>query len=345
MNTTNKTGRRSGLATIGRALALVGAFGFAVSIAQPVAYAADQGQKTLAVAVKVAGDPWWKRMDVGLTKYASEHPELKVFMQGVSEADAALQAQLINDLIAQKVDALGIDPISPETLKPVIAKAKAAGIKVVTTEGALPMGQDLDVEAFDNAAYGVHLMDALAKRMGGEGEYAVFVGELTNVSHNQWVDAAIAHQKKVYPKMKLVGTRNETNEDAATAYRETQQLLTAYPDIKGFEGSGSNDVVGIGEALEDAGLQDKPVVVGTSHVSLTHDLLGSGAVDMISFWDPALAGEAVAESANRLLQGKTVNTGDDLGLAGYDKVTVKDGIVYGQAWIDVTKDNMGNYNF
>ena len=39
-------------------------------------------------------------------------------------------------------------------------------------------------------------MDELAKGMGEEGEYAVFVGKLTNVSHNQWVDAAVAYQKE-----------------------------------------------------------------------------------------------------------------------------------------------------
>ena len=64
----------------------------------------------MAVAVKVAGDPWWARMDEGLKEYGQAHPELHVFMQGVSHADGALQAQLIEDLIAQKVDALGIVP-------------------------------------------------------------------------------------------------------------------------------------------------------------------------------------------------------------------------------------------
>ena len=58
------------------------------------------------------------------------------------------------------------------------------------------LGKDFDVEAFDNADYGRHLMEQLAQRMGGEGEYAVFVGKLTNVSHNQWVDAAIEYQKQ-----------------------------------------------------------------------------------------------------------------------------------------------------
>ncbi|MBN1507388.1 MAG: hypothetical protein JW955_11110 [Sedimentisphaerales bacterium] len=56
------------------------------------------------------------------------------------------------------------------------------------------------IEAFDNAAYGAHLMDPLARCMGRQGEYAVFVGRLTSKSHNDWIDAAIARQKRDYPR-------------------------------------------------------------------------------------------------------------------------------------------------
>jgi simple sugar transport system substrate-binding protein len=301
--------------------------------------------KTIAIVVKVAGDPWWLRMEEGLKEYQAAHPGTRVFMQGVSHSDAALQAQLIEDLIAQKVDALGIVPISPQTLEPVIAKARAAGIKVVTHEGETQPTKDFDVEAFDNAAYGRHLMDRLAEGMGGEGEYAEFVGKLTNVSHNQWVDAAIAHQKEKYPKMKLVGDRAESNEDAATAYRKAQELLVAHPNLKGFEGSSSNDPIGIGQAIEDAGLQDKTTVVGTSLVSLAGDLLKSGAVDSISFWDPKLAGEAMCEIAVRLLDGQQIADGADLGIEGYHHVQVSGNVIHASAWVDVTKKNMGDYHF
>jgi simple sugar transport system substrate-binding protein len=308
-------------------------------------HAANAQEKTIAVAVKVAGDPWWSRMEEGLKEFDQANDSVRVFMQGVSQSDGALQAQLIEDLIAQKVDALGIVPISPQTLEPVIAKARAAGIKVVTHEGETQPTKDFDVEAFDNAAYGRHLMDELAKRMGEEGKYAVFVGKLTNVSHNQWVDAAVDYQKQKYPKMTLVGSKNESNEDAQTAYRKAQELLVAYPDIKGFQGSSSNDPIGIGQAIEEAGLEDKTAVVGTSLVSLAGNLLESGAVDSISFWDPKLAGKAMCEIAVRLLDGKTVKDGDDLGVQGYNSVTVKGNVIFGAAWVDVTKANMADYNF
>ncbi|KAA0971896.1 autoinducer 2 ABC transporter substrate-binding protein [Aureimonas fodinaquatilis] len=319
--------------------------GVAMATCLAVLPAQAQEEKTFAVVVKVAGDPWWSRLEEGLVEFAAENPGIRVFMQGVSQADAALQAQLIEDLVAQNVDALGIVPISPQTLEPVIAKAREKGIVVVTHEGETQPTKDYDIEAFDNAAYGVHLMDQLAAGMGEEGEYAVFVGRLTNVSQNIWVDAAIAHQKEKYPNMTLVGDRNETGEDAATAYRKTLELLAAYPNIKGFQGSSSNDPIGIGQAVEEAGLEERTTVVSTSLVSLTRDLLETGAVDVISFWDPKLAGQAMMVAALRKINNEPIETGDDLGIVGYESVTVVDDVVYGAAWVDVTAENMDEYDF
>jgi simple sugar transport system substrate-binding protein len=317
----------------------------AAALALAIAPVQAQDQKTMAVVVKVAGDPWWERLEEGLNEYAAAHPEIRVFMQGISHSDAALQAQLLEDIIAQQVDAIGLIPISPQTLEPVLAKAQDAGIVVITHEGETQPTKDYDVEAFDNAAYGRHLMDELAARMGEEGQYAVYVGKLTNVSHNQWVDAAIAHQRENYPNMELVGDKIETNEDAATAYRRTQELLVAYPNIKGFQGSSSNDPVGIGQAIEEAGLEEQTTVVGTSLVSLTSDLLETGAVDSISFWDPKAAGMAMVEVARRVLDGETVETGADLGVEGYNEVTVEGDVIKGAAWVDVTNENKSDYNF
>ena len=51
-------------------------------------------------------------------------------------------------------------------------------------------------------------------------------------------------------------------------------------------------MAGIGQAIEEAGLQDQVAVVGTSLPSIAGDLLTTGAIDAIGFWDPAVAGAA-----------------------------------------------------
>ena len=164
--------------------------------------------------VKSTGFNWFRRMETGVQEYARD-TGLQAVQHGPSKADAALQLQVIEDAIAQKPQAVLVVPFEVEAVEPVLKKARDQGIVVVTHEASNIRDQSAvyDVEPFDNAAYGRHMMDELAKNMGGRGKYVVFVGSLTSRSHNEWVDAAVSHQKEAYPGMPLAGGRNETSDD------------------------------------------------------------------------------------------------------------------------------------
>jgi simple sugar transport system substrate-binding protein len=297
------------------------------------------------VTVPRSADHWAELMQAGVSKFGTDNPGVTVLLKAPEKADGASQAGIIRDLLSQKVDALCVVPDSVETLDPIFKTAAGNDVKIVTNEGFTAKNAGLDLEAFDNAAYGTHLMDELARRMGEEGEYAVFVSSLNAAAENQWADAAIAWQMQKYPKMKLVGNKVETTDDPQKAYAQAKELLTAHPNLKGFESNGWMDAAGIGMAIEEAGIQDKTVVVGTSLVSTAGKYLTSGAVDMIAFWDPAAIGYACNKLALMLFNGQKPTEGMDLGLPGYDKLRQKDKVFYGQAWIDVTKDNMAKYNY
>ena len=308
-----------------------------------------QGKKyTIVTVVKITGINWFNRMEEGVRKYAKDTGN-NATQTGPSTADAAQQAAIIEDLIAKKPDAIAVVPFSPETLEPVLKKAMARGIKVITHEADNQMNTLYDIEAFDNVAFGANLNVRLAKCMGGSGKWAVFVGSLTSKTHNQWADGGIANAKK-NPGMKLVESKQETADDADQAYQKAKELIRKYPDIKGFQGSASTDVAGIGRAVEEAGLEGKTCVYGTSLPSIAGKYLDSGAVDGIGFWDPADAGYIMNKVAQLVLQGKKITSGMDLGVKGYNKVSVTKGtgagmIIRGNAFVDVDKANYKTYNF
>ncbi len=308
-----------------------------------------QGKKyTIVTVVKITGINWFNRMEEGVKKYAKDTGNTAT-QTGPSTADAAQQAAIIEDLIAKKPDAIAVVPFSPETLEPVLKKAMARGIKVITHEADNQMNTLYDIEAFDNVAFGANLNVRLAKCMGGSGKWAVFVGSLTSKTHNQWADGGIANAKK-NPGMTLVESKQETADDADQAYQKAKELIRKYPDIKGFQGSASTDVAGIGRAVEEAGLESKTCVYGTSLPSIAGKYLDSGAVDGIGFWDPADAGYVMNKVAQLVLQGKKITDGMDLGVKGYNKVSVTKGkgagmIIRGNAFVDVDKGNYKNYNF
>jgi simple sugar transport system substrate-binding protein len=299
----------------------------------------------IATVVKLSGVQWFNRMEKGIKKFGKD-TGFETFQQGPTKADAALQVQIIEDLIAQHVDAICVVPVSSEALEPVLKKAMSRGIVVISHEASNIKNVNYDVEAFDNTAYGAHLMDRLAKCMRYKGEYAIFVGGLTAKTHNEWADAAVARQKKKYPNMKEATNRIESCEDQTVAYQKTKELLKKFPNLKGIQGSAATDPAGAGLAIEEMGLQNKVSVVGTSLVSVSSKYLQSGATDVISFWDPADAGYAMNKLAVMVLKGEKVKTGTKLGIPGYNNVKLVGGkVVYGQAWVDVTKNNMAKYNF
>ncbi len=316
------------------------------SCSMPSAQQGPSGGLKFITIVKSTGFNWFRRMETGIQQY-SRDTGIQTLQQGPSKADAALQVQVIEDAIAQRPNALLVVPFQVETVEPVLKKAKDQGIIVVTHEASniRPESAAYDIEPFDNAAYGRHMMDEMASGMHGEGNYVVFVGSLTSKSHNEWVDAAIAHQKERYPKMQLVGTRNETSDDPQKAYQMMKDLLRTYPGIKGVQGSAATDVVGAAQAIQDAGLAGRITVVGTSLPSYAGELLKSNAVSVINCWDPATAGYVMNKVARILLEGGKIEDGMDLGVEGYSQIRLVGRVIYGSAWIDITGANMDQYPF
>lgn len=140
---------------------------------------------------------WYERMEEGVEEYAEE-TGVDAFFTGPSEADGALQAQCIEDLISQGVDAICVVPFSTESLESVLKKARDQGIVVITHEAPGMTNVDYDIEAFENAEYGEHLMEALGEACEGNGKYIQTVGALTSASHMEWVEAQRIIRKRIF---------------------------------------------------------------------------------------------------------------------------------------------------
>jgi len=354
---TDLPNRRLSRRQVLRGAGLIGLSGVVAACAAPAARPAGTGAQptaapqtggdakgAYATVVKIAGINWFNRMEEGVKEWGQQNG-VTAFLTGPEKADAALQIPIIENLIAQKVAALCVVPMDPDVLDPVLKKAMDAGIAVITHEASNQKSMHWDIEAFDNTAYGAHLMDFIAEQTGGEGEYAVFVGSLGSKTHNEWVDGGIARQKEKYPNMKLVADKQETKDDSQIAYQKMKELLKAYPNLRAVQTSASTDAAGVGQAIEEAGLVGKIVVAGTSLPSITGKFITSGAVQMISFWDPKLAGIAMNKLAMMHIKGESIADGMDLGIEGYSKLIARGNVLYGAAWVDVTKDNLNQYNF
>lgn len=297
--------------------------------------------------VKLAGSDWFSRMDDLAQEYANENG-LTVKQLAGDDASEEKQISIISDVIPQQPDSLLVVPNSPESVEAVLKRAMDAGITVITHEAAGIQNTDASIEAFEDKAYGAHQMDLLAECMGGEGSYAQLVGSLTVKSHNLWADGALEQAQAEYTGITRLGDAISSDESQETAYQRAKEVLATNPDVKGFLGAASTDVAGIGRAVEEAGKTDDVCVVGTSLPSISGSLLETGAVDIITFWDPGLAGQAMLSAAQKVSAGEEITEGTDLGIQGYESLAESPEFpktFFGQAWIDVTNDNQADYPF
>lgn len=303
----------------------------------------------IVVVPKDSSNPWFVRMNVGVEEYAASSG-LNVYQKGTAEIDATLQAQLIQDLIAQDVDALCVVPVDLESIEPVLEQARDAGIVVITHEGADLENVDYDIEAFSNAGYGAFIMDNLAEAMGGEGMYTTMVASLTNGSHNEWADAGVARQKANYPNMQLLDekARVESNDNGDVAYNAAKELFKKYPDLKGIMGTSSYDAPGVARAIEELGLIGVASTSGTGMPLDNAALLESGVVKSLTLWDPALAGKAMIALAVMVLDGEEISGSIDLGVEGYTNMKFKAGsstVLEGEGWIVINAGNVYDFGF
>lgn len=302
----------------------------------------------IAMVVKVEGVAWFDNMRLGVEAFGEEHDDVVAWQTGADTADPAAQVRIIEDLIAQEVDAILIVPNDPESLVPVIERARARGIVVVTHEASNIHNADYDIEAFDNIQYGAHMASIMADWMGGEGVWQPFVGHLTSTTHNEWVDGEEAFLQENYPDIVLANPRQEETEDQQVAYERSLEILRSNPDVKAIMGSAMTTVPGAAQAILELGLVGEVAAFGTCLPSVAGDYIEEGAVESIHFWVPADAGYAAANIAYHVLKGIDITEGMDLGRPGYESVLVQENesgvpILYGQAWADVNADNLDEW--
>ncbi len=307
-----------------------------------------QDAPSVVTVVKVTvriGSRAWRKVVVA---YARTIQLLSTSQIGAGQGRRGQQLRLIEDLGREECQRNRRRADGPSALEGVFKRAMNRGIKIITHEADSLKNTQVDIEPSITRS-SARASTKAAECMGKSGKWTSFVGSLGSLTHVQWADGGAENAKK-YPEMELVSEKNESFNDANKAYEKAREILRKYPDIKGFQGGSAIDVIGIGRAVEEAGLVGKVCVVGLGLPKDTAKYLESGAVKSISFWDPKDAGYVMNKVAQLVIEGKEITDGMDLGVPGYNKVSVKKGpgdgiIVVGEAWVDVDKSNYSQYPF
>ena len=285
---------------------------------------------------------WFNRLEVG-TKKAAQDLAVKTYMQAPATADEAEQARLIQDAISRGVDAVLVVPNNAQSLEPVFAQAKQAGIVVITHESPNQKNADFDIEMIDNQRFGETAMEFLAQALGGKGDFVVYVGSLTVPAHNLWADAALNLAKQKYPDLKLVADRFPVSEDQNAAREKTLEVLRTYPNLRGVLAFGSQGGPGAAQAVREQHAQNI-TVIGNTSPNQAAQYLDDGSMAKAILWDPGEAGYAMVWLAKQVLDKKPVNEGTEIPTLGKIPSLKGNTIVYHRPLI-LDKSNRKQYDF
>ena len=250
---------------------------------QEPAAGSTAGRPRIALIMKSLANEFFLTMENGARAHQQAHAaEYELLANGIKdELDVARQIDLVEQMIAQRVDAIVIAPADSKALVAVSKKAQDAGIVVVNIDnkfdGGVLAAKQLRIPFVgpDNRKGAQKVGNYLTKRLPAGSPVAIIEGAPNAFNGQQrrlGFDDAI----------KEAGWRLIT---AQSGYWETDKanqvaaaMITEHPEIKALLCANDSMALGAVAALRGAGRTDAIAVVGYDGISAVKALIKEGKI-------------------------------------------------------------------
>lgn len=268
-----------------------------------IANVAHAENKKIALVVKALGIGFFDAANKGAQEAAKELGDVDIIYTGPTDTTAEGQIEVINSLIAQKVDAIAISANDRDAVAPALKKAMDRGITVISWDsGVAPEGRMMHLNPSSNALIGNMCVKMAADNLPEGGDVAILSATATATNQNTWIE----EMKKVLPNYKGINIVTTVYGDDKTdkSYTETQGLIKAYPNLKAIIAPTSVGIVAAAQAVEDAGMTGKINVTGLGLPSEMAGHVKSGASKSFAIWNPIDLGYSATMISYNLVTGK-----------------------------------------
>ncbi len=309
--------------------------------------AASKSGLTVAYLPKQVNNPYFTISDTGGQKVLQSLGETYKEVGTTSATDTAGQANYVNTLIQQQVNAIVVSAQDQNALCTNLKQAMGDHISVVTYDSDTNADcRNLFISQASSEAIGRTEVDQLAGQIGGSGQIAILSAAQTATNQNAWIGFMQDELKAKYPNIQLVKIAYG-NDDAQTSYQQTQGLLQSYPNLKGIISPTTVGILAAAQYLDGSSYKGKVKLTGLGTPNQLRKYVKDGTITAFELWDPAKLGALAAYAAVALqsgqvtgAQGQTFKAGDmgqyTVGANGV--VTLGDPTVFNAANID-------QYNF
>ncbi len=267
-------------------------------------------KQRIGVVLKAIDSEFWLAVRDGARKAAAEENVDVTVLAPKSETDVEGQLNKIEDLIAQKVDALAIAANDVESVIPTLERAARMGIPFVTIDSDANAPSKLSFIGTDNVHGGRLAGEYIVNALRGEGKVALITGVPGQQSHIARRDGFL--QALEGSGLELVPPQ-PANSDRMMALNVMENLLESEPDLRAVFITNSTMSLGASEAIKARKLQGKIVLVGfdTSEESL--GAVRRGEIDVLIAQSPFNMGYLGVKKLVEHLDGTPIDNRIDTG--------------------------------
>jgi ribose transport system substrate-binding protein len=284
-----------------------------------------QEKKTIGVSIPAADHGWTGGVVFFAMQEAKalekQYPGLKVIVK--TSPDGAAQANTLQDLTTQGIDALVVLPHNPDELTDPIREVKKKGTFITVVDRAL---RDRSIEdlyvAGNNPELGRVAGDYIKKRLDGKGDIVVIRG-LPIPIDEQRVNAFNQSIKGTDVKVLDSQFGNWSRDDA---FKVMQDFLTKYPHIDAVWCQDDDMEVAVLEAIKQAKRTDIKFVVGGAGMrEMVQKVMdGDPMVPVDVLYSPSMVAVAMDVTAAGLENRTPVRGSYILNATLIDKANAKD---------------------
>ena len=205
-----------------------------------------------------AGNPFWALVEKGAREKAKELGVDLVVLAPPQESDIMSQIAQIEDQMTKGVDGIALAPTDPDALAPIVDEALAEGTKVVFVD---TNGKNKGVTFIGtNNEMGAKLAaDYICKNVAKGSDVAILQGIIVQSTGRFRADGS--HKGLTECGLNIVAEQ-PGDWDRAKGQAVMENILVGNPNIKAVFASNDNMALGAAEALKQAGVLDKVLLVG-----------------------------------------------------------------------------------
>ncbi len=305
----------------------------------------SDGRHRIFIMPKLVGISYYDAVKQGVDEAAHDIADVEVTWSGPAQDQVDKHIEMLEKIIPTGPDVIAVAANDPAKIVPVLRKASAAGIRVMSWDGDSNF-REFFVNLVDFDAFGAQLVDAIAAEVGPRAPIAIVTTSFFAPNQSSWLAAIKRRMYASYPEIQLLDIR-PAGESTEQSYRIAWDYLKTFPTLRGIIALGVPNLPGVAQAVKDAGLAGKVAVVGNSTPDLMRSYLADGTVKKVLLWNAPDHGYLTVYSAYRLIRGE-LSVGQAFAAGRLGSVTPRRDAISMQVALPIIvfdKHNVDRYRF